>query len=72
MPQIALRPFMAAVMRAGGHSVKYFRAPLGEPGATILPQHRPGSSRSRPISARLTQESDNGWETDEPLAALSD
>jgi hypothetical protein len=72
MPQIALRPFMAAVMRASGHSVKHFRPPLAEPDATILPQHCPASSRRRPISARLTQESDNGWETDEPLAALSD
>jgi hypothetical protein len=27
MPQIALRPFMAAVMRAARHSVKSFRPP---------------------------------------------
>jgi hypothetical protein len=72
MPQIALRPFMAAVMRAAGHSVKYFPARTAAANATILPQDCPGSSRSRPISARLTQESDSGWETDEPLAALSD
>jgi len=39
---------MAAVMRAAGRSVKRFR-----PGATVLPQHCPGSSRSLPVSARL-------------------
>src|SRR5205814_4435191 len=68
MPQIALRPFMA---RLSGRTA--IPSSISQPQrATIPPQQGPGSSRSFPISAELTQESDSGWETDEHRAALSD
>src|ERR1043165_2590576 len=64
MPQIALRPFMPVLCER--------RRVPSRARATIPPQQCPGLSRSLPISARLAGESSCGWETREPLAALSD
>jgi hypothetical protein len=51
MPQIALRPFMAAVMRAAGLSVKRFRE-RHDPAAT-MPGIVPKAPDFSPVGSRI-------------------